>query len=284
MHGRVFQPLALILLIGCSDAGPEAVNPANDASPQSAAFDLSAAGTVSGRVVWQGDPPLVSLLDMRTDPPVARGKTPNPNAPEIDATRRGVANAVVFLRGIDAGKGRPWHHPPVRVEMRDVLLHIRQGQTVSRVGFVRTGDAIEMVSREPILHGLEVRGAAFFSLRFVEPDVPATRRLANKGLVELRSAMPYCWMRAYLLVDDHPYYARTGPAGRFTLEQVPPGSYQVVCWMPNWHIVRKERDPENGLVNRLLFAPPVEVEEKVTIEPGESREVSFRLSAALFAR
>lgn len=65
-------------------------------------------------------------------------------------------------------------------------------------------------------------------------------------------------MRAYVFVDDHPYYTRTDREGRFTLEQVPPGQYEVVCWMPNWQEARHERDPESGLISRFFFRATVE--------------------------
>jgi hypothetical protein len=283
MHGRVFQALAclMVAVAGCSEAPPAA---APSSSPATV-FDAARTGTIAGRVVWHGDLPTAPLFDMRTEPPVARGKTcPNPNLPAIDLESRGVANAVIFLRGVDARKSRPWDHPPVRVELRDLNLHIRQGATETRVGFVRTGDAVEMISRDRVLHGVEVRGAAFFSLRFVDPDVSATRRLDRKGVVELSSAMPYHWMRAHLLVDDHPYYVRTDRKGHFELAQVPPGTYQIVCWMPSWHIVRKERDPENSLVNRVVFALPLEVEQPASVEGERRSEVTFRVSSDLFAR
>ena len=37
-------------------------------------------------------------------------------------------------------------------------------------------------------------------------------------------------MHAYLGIVDHPYFAVTGVDGRFTLANVPPGSYQVGVW------------------------------------------------------
>jgi hypothetical protein len=63
---------------------------------------------------------------------------------------------------------------------------------------------------------------------------------------------------------------------------VPPGEYQLVCWHPNWHIARREREVENTLVNRIVFAPPAEIEHKVLVEPKADREVNFTLSPFTF--
>ena len=59
--------------------------------------------------------------------------------------------------------------------------------------------------------------------------------LVRNGLgntVELTSGAGHYWMRAYLMVAEHPYYALTNADGRFVLPQVPPGRYEIVCWLP----------------------------------------------------
>jgi Carboxypeptidase regulatory-like domain len=38
------------------------------------------------------------------------------------------------------------------------------------------------------------------------------------------------WMRAYVGVVPHPYFAVTGPDGSFELRNVPPGDYTVAVW------------------------------------------------------
>src|SRR5262249_7479941 len=144
---------------------------------------------------------------------------PNPNAPAIDAQTRAVRGAVVFLRGIDPRRARPWDLPAVRVVQQGQRFHVRQGADDGAVGFVRRGAAVEMMSADGVFHSLHAGGAAFFTLTFPDPDRPRTRRLDQPGVVELTSAAGYFWMRGYLFVDDHPYYVRTDTDGRFRLEQ-----------------------------------------------------------------
>jgi len=38
------------------------------------------------------------------------------------------------------------------------------------------------------------------------------------------------WMRAYVAVFDHPFFAVTGNGGRFAISSLPPGQYTVVAW------------------------------------------------------
>lgn len=266
----------LLALLGC------------DPRPREAArFDPATAATIRGRVTWAGELPTVPPLEVWPIPleengPRSKRREPNPNAPAIDPATRGVANAVIFLRGVQPERSRPWDHAPVRVEQRDQQFHILQGGHDGRTGFVRRGDVIEMVSRDPLFHALRAEGAAFFTLMFPDPDSPISRRLTEKGVVELSSAAGRYAMRAYLFVDDHPYYTRSDTAGRFVLDKVPPGTYDVVCWLPNWHEARHERDPDTAIINRMVFHKSVEVVRPVTLTAKTDTGLVFQLSPQSF--
>ncbi len=82
-------------------------------------------------------------------------------------------------------------------------------------------------------------------------------------------------MRADLFVVEHPYYARTDAAGRFRLEQVPAGRYEVICWMPSWVVRRKERDPESGLIGHLHFARALEQTAAVEVRAGAASTLEY---------
>ncbi len=278
-----------VLLLGCQEAPPPAA-PSDEAPVEIGRhFHAAGAGTIEGHVLWSGPVPdvppfVVPPIQFGLAGPHDRLRWANPNVPVVDPTTRGVADVVVFLRGVDPARSRPWDHPAVEVEQRDFRLQVRQGTAVSRVGFVRRGDTITAVSRQNVFHALHGDGAAFFNLPFPDADRPSTRRLKERGLVELWSAANYYWMRAYLFVDDHPYYTRTNREGRFVLPAVPPGNFEVVCWIPNWLKDRHHRDPESAVIIRHFFRPPVERAQGIAMRRGESCTVEFTLSTTDFAR
>jgi hypothetical protein len=273
---------------GCSEARPQPAGEARATGVVAASqFDAASAGTIRGSVRWSGPIPTVPPFEIRTllldnNPPQPRLVRDNPHAPRIDTATGGVGGAVVFLRGIDPKKARPWDHAKVCVENESRDMHILQGALASNVGFVRQGDAITMVSREPVFNVVRAKGAAFFSLMFPDPNQPLTRVLSNKGQVELSSGAGYYWMRGTLFVDDHPYYVRTDRHGEFELAQVPPGCYQIVCWLPNWNQAGQDRDPESGLVIRVEFHPPLELGHEVMVEAGGKTRLEFNLTATMF--
>ncbi len=274
-----------LALTGCGRAEPKAQTQAMPPIHASTQFDPSTAGTIEGRVTWNGDIPSVPALVIQASPLAGealrkRQIRANPNAPRIDGATRGVENAVVFLRGVDPERARPWDYPSVVIEQTDFQFHVRQGsQGAGRIGFVRRGDSVTMVSRDDVFHSLHVNGAAFFTLAFPDLDRPLQRVLPDRGVVELTSAAGYYWMRAYLFVADHPYYCLTRPDGSFRLSKVPPGHYELVCWLPNWMKARHERDPELTLITRWYFAPSLEHAQTVDLGPNQVLKLALTLSS-----
>ncbi|HTU18996.1 MAG TPA: hypothetical protein VMG10_13125 [Gemmataceae bacterium] len=280
--------VGVAVVSGCDDSIALPNQPESNAGDFGRDFDSDAAGTIQGRVTWRGAIPKVPSYRAPVSPGNEHAGQPrrlwaNPNTPRIDAETKGVAGAVVFLRGIDPQRSRPWDHPPVRVELRDYQIHVCQGDRDDTSGFVRRGELLTMVSRQSLYHALRVRGAAFFARAFPDADRSCTQRLDRAGLVKLSSGCGYFWMRGRLFVDDHPYYTHTDTQGRFTLPQVPPGRYRLVCWLPDWHEASRELDAETALICRLTFRPPVEVEKAVQVAPRQTQSIAFELDASRFA-
>ena len=244
-----------------------------ESKPVANRFDAGACGRVTGRVTWPGErpaPPEFLYGAPTPDGNFILQMMPNPNAPAIDERTRGVGGAVVFLRGIDPAAAKPWNLPPARIEMKERGIRIVQGNATGRAGFVRGGDAVEMRSAEPSFHVLRARGAAYFSLTFPKPDQLLTRTFEALGRVELSSGAGYYWASADLFVVAHPYYTLTDAEGRFAFEQAPPGSFEVVVWLPGWDVVKQERDPESGLIARQTYVKPMEATRAVKLaERGE---------------
>jgi hypothetical protein len=278
---------------GCDDA-PAPSPPAAPPAPVKGGrlFDPARAGEIRGEVLWRGPRPAVgpfrSIPEPLTDqPPPPPREWPNPNEPVIEAKTGGMAGALVWLKDIDVEVSRPWDLPKVRVELRDQQFHVIQGKREGRIGFVRAGDGVELVSRDGVFHSVQARGLtfftrngranAFFTCTLPEPDQVRARRLEFPEIVELSSGCGYFWMRAYLLVSPHPHVALTDGRGRFTLPGVPPGEYEVVAWHPSWRVARTERNPDNARVQQVRFEPPLESRKGVRVEPGRTASVEFGL-------
>ena len=63
-------------------------------------------------------------------------------------------------------------------------------------------------------------------------EVVASERVARAtGVVEVQCTR-HPWMRAYIAVFEHPYFAMTERDGRFKIDSLPPGKYRLMVWRP----------------------------------------------------
>ena len=283
------QPLLLcaVLFAGCEANAPLPKTPVDSSTGASSDYDAAAAGEIKGRVEWTGPLPVVPPFQAPVSPLAEQTRGPkrdwpNPNAPLVDPKNRGVGNAVVFLRGVDPRRAPPWNLEPVCVELRDYQMHVRQGKDDGLYGFVRRGDRIELESKQNVLQTLQAHGADYFALTLPEEGTTRFRVLNHNGVVELSSNAGQFWMRAYLFVDDHPYYTRTDGDGRFTLPKAPPGDYDLVCWMPDWRETEHEIDADTRLVERLTFRPPLQIVRRVHIDSRATATADFTVSLGQF--
>ncbi len=269
-------PLVLFA-VGCGSEPPAATStPAPTATNNKPAdFQPGTCGKISGSVTWDRDCPIPAVPQVYDRRPRSDGNgydtriLTHPYAPNIDQFTRALKGAVVYLRGVNPVRAKPWDLPTVTVEVRDSQIVVKQGdRPPGRVGFVRQGEPVKMQSSEPFHHVLRGRGAAFFALPFPDPEKPLEHRFETYGRVELTSAAGFHWHAADLFVCDHPYYAVSDSNGMFAFTQVPEGTYELVVWHPNWTTTASERNPETSLVQRVVYAAPLESSRPVMVVAG----------------
>lgn len=178
-------------------------------------------GTISGQVFVQGTVPAPGFLPVHKNRDVCGDRVPDESLQV--AANGAVRNVAVILDGVRVGKAAP--SPPAVLDNRDCAF-------VPRVQTVRVGQILELRNSDPILHDAHAR------LNFTETlfnlGLPVWRRvqreLREPGLIVVDCEVLHTWMRAYLVVTEHPYATVTGADGRFALDLVPPGHYQLRLW------------------------------------------------------
>ena len=89
-------------------------------------------------------------------------------------------------------------------------------------------------------------------------------------------------MRAYLFVDDHPYYTRTDGAGRFTLPKCAAGRLRLGLLDAGLREAEHEIDADTRLVERMTFRPPLQGVRRVHVDSRATATVDFSLSLDQF--
>jgi len=215
----VLAPLALLaLLAACSPKAPEA--------PKAPAGPPGKLGTavVSGRVTLSGVPPANEKVTMGTDPFCADH---NPGETELPAWAVGPDGALanVLLRvttGVDGV-----YPPPAEAKTLD-----QKGCAYSpRLLALMVGQPLDIVSSDATLHNVHAAGTANkpFNLGMPAPGTRYTRTFLVPEIVPFRCDV-HPWMRAFVAVVPHPFFAVTGADGRYEIRGLPAGTYSVEAW------------------------------------------------------
>jgi hypothetical protein len=243
-------------------------------APLATKYDATKNGTIHGEVDWEGKIPVVEPFQLKKTfyTPAGREPKPNPNAVHVTTAKK-LPDTVIFLRQVDLARSRAWDLPLVTIEADELDINVRQHRSQGRIGFVQRGSFAALISLEPMKHSVRARGAEFFTQTLSDVKWPVRRDFANAGLVELSNGGEFTWARAYLFVSDHPYYTLTDANGKFELSDVPEGEHELVYWKPNWHIAKRERDPEFIVYNRITYHPPVEQVIPIRVRAGKVTQV-----------
>jgi len=230
-------------------------------------------GTISGTVKWSG--PVPKELDF---PVTKDAQICAPDGKKTTSLERltvgpegGVANTIVYLKNISAGKA---------MELPEQRRHLDQRHChyIPHILLVPQGAQLEMQSSDATLHTIHMDGAASYNLPFPFPNRVTSREMSTPGLVNLRCNGGHVWMNAEMMVVPHPYYAVTDESGRFTFTDVPPGTYQIVAWHEGWTLAGKEQAFDvltEHSVQRPVFTEPKTWEKSVRVSANESSSVNF---------
>lgn len=133
-----------------------------------------------------------------------------------------VANAVVYLVGITAGKAVP---------TGAVRLDNRKCAFVPHVVAATVGQTLEVRNEDPFLHDAHaILGTRTLFNRAIPKGTTIHQILDTPGIAHVNCNVRHTWMHAYLFVAENPYHVVTSPDGTFALDEVPPGTYRVAVW------------------------------------------------------
>ena len=200
-------------------------------------------GDITGRVTLEGTPPDEVVLPLD---PLCRntrpGEKPTTRFYVVDEDAN-LADVFVVVRGIEGD---------FPVPEQPVILDQVGCEYVPYVLAARAGQTIEVRNSDPLLHNVHptprVEGNPERNL--AQLGTPLGKPLDfvfEKPETFLRFKCDvHPWMFAYVSIVEHPFFAVTGTDGTFTIEDVPPGEYEIAA------IHRKAHAPDfEGIVKRI---------------------------------
>jgi plastocyanin len=137
---------------------------------------------------------------------------------------RGIKNAVIWLQTPPPGARWEGSSVPVQTDQKECVF-------VPRVVVVPAGGTVEFLNNDRLLHNLHAASPR---------ENPAFNRTQPKGrTIPIVFKRPeiirvdcdlHPWMRAWVVVADHPFYALSNEQGEFSLPNVPAGHYTLQIW------------------------------------------------------
>jgi hypothetical protein len=208
-------------------------------------------GSISGKITFKGTPPPPKEFDLSKFPqPGFCGKDSDGKGHrllhEVTVNNGLLADVVVAIGEVPAGK-------PFKLEATEVKAegcHFFPQQGSSFVGVVVNKHEIKITNMDAdpsdpksvdgILHnphGYEVKGSNSSTL-FNKPLPTKGQTVTEKIKLHKQESQvklecdQHNFMNAHFYPVKNPYYAVVGKDGTFTIDQIPPGTYEVHAWHP----------------------------------------------------
>jgi plastocyanin len=181
--------------------------------------------TIRGNVHFDGKAPAPKAISMTADPICVKLHPSPVFAQEVVADAKGdLQNVIVF---VSEGLGdRTFDAPtePIAVDQRGCMYQ-------PHVLAVRANQPLQLVNDDSTSHNIHPQPANNREWNKAEP--PGSK--LEESFAREEVAIPvkcnvHPWMRGYIAVFKHPFFAVTGKDGSFDLSNLPPGTYTIKAW------------------------------------------------------
>ncbi len=218
-------------------------------------IEVNDGGTLSGILKLNGDRPrpkgynLVSFPDPAYCGRISNGKGWRLLQPFQVGAEGQFENVVVYLEGIK--KGKKFDYVPPQIEAIDCKF-------TPYITIVRDRHEVKVVNMDPVMHDIQAYETSKLGARVLfNLPLPVSAKLKKADLMKGkkvknragRTVSPkikmkkgrnifamqcgfHPYMESWGIAMASPYFALTDNAGKFTIADIPPGTYKVVIWHP----------------------------------------------------
>ena len=226
MKLKVLHVLCGVLITGLAACSGDSKSAAPATPPAGALrVDEGKAGNVSGRVIFEGAPPVNAPVKIAADPTCMQANPDGLTFETFAVKAGGLDNVFVYVKD---GLGNYYFDTPTEPVKID-----QQGcRYVPHVLGARVGQPIEFANSDETMHNVHAVADVNREFNFgqhIKGQKDTKVFTAREVMVPLKCDV-HSWMQAYAGILDHPYFAVTSGGGKFQLKNLPAGTYTVEAW------------------------------------------------------
>ena len=218
-------------------------------------------GSVTGTVSFVGSPPAARPISMGADA-VCESKNPGALAEDIIVKEGGaMQNVFIYVKdGKIADGSKNINSLGFDVPAQAQVLDQNGCHYVPHIMGIQVKQKLEIRNSDATSHNINLQAT---KNEKINPSQPPGAPPVEKVFQRAETLIPvkcnqHPWMKAYIGVLSHPFYAVSGPDGKFELKGLPPGTYTIVAW----HEKFKQEQTQS-----------------ITIGAKESKEANFKFAA-----
>ena len=189
-------------------------------------------GTISGAVAYNGAAPEAKKIDTSADA-ACTSKSPNLSTEDWAVKDGKLANTYVYIKdgtladGTKIGDYSTWPNMPASATLDQNGCHYQP-----HVLGVVVNEPITIKNSDPTTHNIHFTPKSNPDWNQSQPNgaAPLTHKLARAEVLVPVKCNQHPWMKSYVAVSKHPFFAITTADGSYTISGVPPGKYTVVAW------------------------------------------------------
>ena len=202
---------------------PAAPPPTTAAAPAAPAGAAAGSGTLSGKVGFQGTAPTAEKVKVAADPKCQAMHPQGLEKQTVQVKDGGLAHVFVWVK--NAPGGQPVPAEAVTLDQQGCEYH-------PHIVGVRTGQQIKITNSDETLHNIHPRPTANAEFNIGQPrkGMESVKSFDKPEIMIPVGCDVHPWMRSYISVVDHPFFAVSKDDGTYEIKGLPPGDYEVEAY------------------------------------------------------